>query len=59
MSGWLLPALVRAVALVATCLRPLRSGAPHGSPVGTSAAAQDLERRLRQARADRDRVHAR
>jgi hypothetical protein len=60
-SGWLLPALVLTVALTATylcCLRPLRSGACHGRPAGTSAAAEDLDRRLRQARAERDRLRA-
>jgi hypothetical protein len=59
MSGWLIPALVLAAALAATCLcclRPLRSGACHHTPAGTSAAVNDLDRQLRQAHAERDRL---
>jgi hypothetical protein len=62
MSGWLLPALVLMVALVATyvcCLRPMRSGGCHRTPVGTPAADDALERQLRQARAERDRLRTR
>jgi hypothetical protein len=61
MSGWLLPALVLAAALAATypcCLRPLRRGACRRNPAGASAARQDLERQLRQARAERDHLRA-
>lgn len=62
MSGWLLPALVLTATLAVTylrCLRPLRSGACHRGLAGTAAAADDLDRQLRQARAERDRLRAR
>ncbi|SEM01159.1 hypothetical protein SAMN04515665_12617 [Blastococcus sp. DSM 46786] len=58
MSGWLLPALVLVAALAATyvcCLRPMRNGVCHRSPVRTPAA-DDLNRQLRQAHAERDRL---
>jgi hypothetical protein len=61
MSEWLIPALVVAVALAVTylcCMRPLRSGGCHGSPAGMSAAAEDLDRQLRQAHAERLRLRA-
>jgi hypothetical protein len=61
MSGWLLPALFLAAALAATylcCLRPMRSGACDRDRTGASAARKELERQLRQARAERDRLHA-
>ena len=60
MSGWLLPALVLAVALTSTylcCLRPMRGGACRGRPAG-AAAEDDLDRQLRQARLERDRLRA-
>ena len=61
MSGWLLPALVLVATLAATyvcCLRPMPSGACHRDSTGTSVARKDLERQLRQARAERDRLRA-
>ena len=62
MSGWLLPALVLMAALAATylcCLRPMRSGGCHRMPAGTPAADGGLQRQLRQARAERDRLRTR
>jgi hypothetical protein len=61
MSEWVIPALVLAAALAVTYLcrlRPMRSGACHRSPAGTSAAVKDLDRQLRQAQAERDRLRA-
>ena len=61
MSGWVIPALVLAAALAATyvcCLRPLRGGACHRSPAGRSAAGKDLDRQLRRAHVEQDRLRA-
>lgn len=61
MSEWVLPALVLASALAVTCLcclRHMRSGGRH-STWSASASSRELERELRQARAERDRLRAR
>ncbi|TQN43111.1 hypothetical protein FHU33_2537 [Blastococcus colisei] len=61
MSGWLLPALVLVAALAATyrcCLRPMRGGVCHPAPARTPTADDGLQRQLRQARAERDRLRA-
>ena len=61
MSGWLLPALLLVVALAATyvcCLRPMRGGGCHRTPVGTSTADEGLQRQLRQAHAELHRLRA-
>ncbi len=61
MSGWLTPALVLAAALAVTylcCLRPVRSGVCNGTLAGTSRVVKQLDRQLRQAHAERNRLRA-
>ena len=59
MSEWVLPAPVLASALAVThlcSLRPMRSGGRHST--WSASASRELERELRQARAERDRLRA-
>ena len=61
MSGWLLPTLVLAAVLAATylcCLRPMRGGGCHRTPAGNRTPDVGVERQLREARAERDRLRA-